>query len=167
VSDTLFELFVAVYGDEETARLNLEDLRRQGAAGTLSIEASGLLERDKGGDVRVVDAGREKKHGFGTAGAAIGILAGVIFPPSVIAGAIIGGVAGTVAGKAQEGGAPGFRNDELEAVGEAIPPGSWAVVTVATAGDAARIEAASEGAGQLLHRQLPPEAIKRLSSGAE
>ena len=166
MSDTPLELFVAVYGDKETAMLSLEELRREGAAGTLSIEASGLLERDRSGDVRVVDAGREKKHGYGTAGAAIGILAGVIFPPSVIAGAIIGGVAGTVAGKAQEGRAPGFRSDELEAVGEAIPPGSWAVVTVAAADDAARIESASEGADQLLHRQLPPEAIEKLVSGA-
>ena len=166
MAESTQELYLAIYDDAEAARLALDEARRRDEAGELELVASGLIERDASGDTRILDSGREKKRGYGTAGAALGVVAGIIFPPSIVAGAVIGGVAGAVAGKAAEGRGPGFRDRELEALGEAVKPRSFAVVLVARPEDASGIEAINTGARQITHRQLPPDALQGLAAGA-
>ena len=53
---------------------------------------------------------------------------GLIFPPSIIAGAVVGGGAGGIWGKVRD---KGFKDADLKEIGESLPPGSSAIIAIA------------------------------------
>ena len=55
-------------------------------------------------------------------------MVGLIFPPSIIASAVVGGGAGGIWGKIRD---KGFKDDDLKEIGESLPPGSSAIIAVA------------------------------------
>ena len=61
-------------------------------------------------------------------GAIAGGIVGLIFPPSIIASAAVGGGAGGVWGKVRD---KGFKDEDLREIGESLPPGSSAIIAVA------------------------------------
>ena len=61
-------------------------------------------------------------------GAIAGGVVGLIFPPSIIVSAAVGGGAGGVWGKIRD---KGFKDDDLKEIGNSLPPGSSAIIAVA------------------------------------
>jgi uncharacterized membrane protein len=61
-------------------------------------------------------------------GAIAGGVVGLIFPPSIIASAIVGGGAGGIWGKIRD---KGFKDEDLKEIGDSLPPGSSAIIAVA------------------------------------
>ena len=61
-------------------------------------------------------------------GAIAGGVVGLIFPPSIIASAIVGGGAGGVWGKIRD---KGFKDEDLKEIGNSLPPGSSAIIAIA------------------------------------
>ena len=61
-------------------------------------------------------------------GAIAGGVVGLIFPPSIILSAAVGGGAGGVWGKIRD---KGFKDDDLKAIGNSMPPGTSAIIAVA------------------------------------
>jgi uncharacterized membrane protein len=61
-------------------------------------------------------------------GAIAGGVVGLIFPPSIVASAIVGGGAGGIWGKIRD---KGFKDADLKEIGESLPPGSSAIIAIA------------------------------------
>jgi uncharacterized membrane protein len=57
-----------------------------------------------------------------------GGIVGLIFPPSIVAGAVDGGAGGGIWGKLRD---KGFKDEDLKAIGESLPPGSAAIIAIA------------------------------------
>ena len=55
-------------------------------------------------------------------------LSALIFPPSIIVSAAVGGGAGGLWGKIRD---KGFKDADLKAIGESLPPGSSAIIAIA------------------------------------
>ena len=55
-------------------------------------------------------------------------MVGLIFPPSIIASAVVGGGAGGIWGKIRD---KGFKDEDLKEIGDSLPPGSSAIIAVA------------------------------------
>jgi uncharacterized membrane protein len=75
-------------------------------------------------------------------GAIAGGVVGLIFPPSIIVSAAVGGGAGGIWGKVRD---KGFKDDDLKEIGESLPPGTSAIIVVAEDRMVAQLERGLEG----------------------
>ena len=84
---------------------------------------------------------------------------GLIFPPSVIGTAIVGAAGGGLWGKLRD---KGFKDEDLKAIGESIPPGSSAIIAVAEDRVVERLERGLEGYNKIARHALSADAAAQL-----
>jgi len=145
-------LYAAVYdgiGDAEADYEAVFDLHAAGAIGTFD---SAVIEKD-GDKVRVHKTEKPTQHGAWT-GIAVGALAGILFPPSLIGGAIVGGAAGGVAGHLWRG----MSRGDLKDLGEALDEGQAAVIVVGESKIDEQIEKATKRARKTIEKQIDADA---------
>jgi uncharacterized membrane protein len=145
-------LYAAVYDDVGDAEADYEvvfDLHAAGAIGTFD---SAVIEKE-GDEVRVHKTEKPTQHGAWT-GIAVGAIAGILFPPSIIGGAIVGGAAGGVAGHLWRG----MSRGDLKELGEALDEGQAAVIVVGESKIEEQIEKATKRARKLLEKQIDADA---------
>jgi uncharacterized membrane protein len=145
-------LYAAVYDDVGDAEADYEvvfDLHAAGAIGTFD---SAVIEKE-GDKVRVHKTEKPTQHGAWT-GIAVGAIAGILFPPSIIGGAIVGGAAGGVAGHLWRG----MSRGDLKELGEALDEGQAAVIVVGESKIEEQIEKATKRARKLLEKQIDADA---------
>jgi uncharacterized membrane protein len=90
-------LYIGTYPSEAAARADydlVKDLHAVGAVGTYD---AAVIRKDDTGKVHVNKDEMATRHG-GWGGAAAGAVVGILFPPSIIATAVIGGAIGAVSG---------------------------------------------------------------------
>ena len=95
-ADSVF-LYIGTYLNEASARADydvVKDLHALGAVGTYD---AAVIKKDETGKVHVNKDEMATRHG-GWGGAAAGAVVGILFPPSIIATAIVGGAIGAVSG---------------------------------------------------------------------
>src|SRR5262249_11765430 len=80
------------------------------------------------GKVKFEETADPNAKKWGKRGAIAGGVVGLIFPPSIIASAIVGGGAGAIWGKVRD---KGFKDEDLKELGESMPAGSSAIIAVA------------------------------------
>jgi uncharacterized membrane protein len=90
-------LYAASYPDEETAQLDYEAVKNLHAEGVIGTYDAAIVYKDAEGKVHVHKHEKPTQHGAWT-GVAVGAVVGVIFPPSVIGAAVVGGAAGGLIG---------------------------------------------------------------------
>ena len=125
MSDKDVFLFVGTYADEEDARIDYDvvrDLHEQGLIGTYDIA---IVSKDAEGKVHVKKREKPTEHGVWT-GVAVGALVGILFPPSIIATGVIGGVTGGLAAHFWRG----MSRGDVKELGELIDDGQAALVVV-------------------------------------
>jgi uncharacterized membrane protein len=128
MTDKTLEVFVAAYSNETSAGVALDDLKSMERAGSIKLVDAALVVRDTEGKVHFEETADPSGKKLAKRGAIAGGLVGLIFPPSIIVGAVVGGAGGGVWGKIRD---KGFKDDELKAVGESLSPGSSAIIAIA------------------------------------
>ena len=88
-------------------------------------------------------------------GAIAGGIAGLIFPPSIIVSAAVGGGAGGVWGKVRD---KGFKDEDLKEIGNSLPPGSSAIIAVAEDRMVEQMERALGGYEKIARHVVSAEA---------
>jgi uncharacterized membrane protein len=147
-------LYAAVYdniGDAEGDYEAIFDLHAAGAIGTFD---SAVIEKEDG-KVRVHKTEKPTQHGAWT-GIAVGAVAGILFPPSIIGGAIVGGAAGGVAGHLWRG----MSRGDLKDLGEALDEGDAALIVVGESKVDEQIEKATKRARKVLEKQVDADAAE-------
>jgi uncharacterized membrane protein len=126
--DRTLVVIVASFGNETEAGESLKDLKRMDKDNDIELVDAAVVVHDSEGKVHFKETDDPSGKTWAKRGAIAGGLVGLIFPPSLIAGAVVGGAGGGVWGKIRD---KGFKDDDLKAVGEDLPPGSSAIIAIA------------------------------------
>ena len=123
-SDGTFVL-VATYPSEVQAREDYDGIKQAHAAGLIGSYDAAVVTKDMSGKVHENKDETATRHGAWW-GIAAGAAVGVLFPPSILASAAVGGVIGGVSGHLAKGMS---RSDAME-LGDMIDPGQAGLVVV-------------------------------------
>jgi len=118
-------IYAARYDSEGEARGDLEVLQEIASVGLVGKYDTAILTKTAEGKVKVEKHGTQAKSG-GWKGAVAGGIVGLLFPPSILAGALTGAAAGGIAGKLWGG----MSRNDLNALGEVLDDGETGLVIV-------------------------------------
>ena len=145
--DAVF-IYIGTYPSEAAARDDydvVKDLHASGAVGTYD---AAVVTKDDAGKVHVNKDEMATRHGA-WGGAAVGAVVGILFPPSLIAGAAVGAAAGGVGGHVWRG----MSRSDVKELGDVIDNGQAALVIVGES----KVEQAVEKAGLKAEKHVAKE----------
>ena len=123
-SNDLF-IYAAGYDSEEMAREDLETFQEIASVGVVGRYDTAILTKTAEGKVKVEKHGTQAKSG-GWKGAVAGGIVGLLFPPSILVGALTGAAAGGIAGKLWGG----MSRSDLRDLGEVLDYGQNGLVII-------------------------------------
>ena len=118
-------VFVARYSDEEEAQLDYETLKELHAEGVVGSYDAAILRKGADGTVDIRKHEKPTQHGV-EAGVVVGALAGILFPPALIASAVVTGVAGGLIGHFWKG----MSRADMKELGEFLDESEAALVVI-------------------------------------
>jgi uncharacterized membrane protein len=156
-------VYAAVYdtiSDAEADFLAVHELHNAGVVGT--FDAAVIEKVD--GKVHVHKTEKPTQHGAWT-GIAVGAVAGIIFPPSIVGTALVGGTAGGVIGHLHKG----MSRGDLKDLGEALDEGAAAVIVIGESKLEEALEKATKRARKAIEKEIDADAeeLKRELRAAE
>jgi uncharacterized membrane protein len=155
MSDNPIQVFVASYDTEFGAKQSLQDFQGMHRQGSIDLIDAAVIVRRADGKVTFEETADPSGKKWAKRGAIAGGLVGLIFPPSLIAGAVVGGGAGGIWGKVRD---KGFKDEDLKAVGESLPPGSSAIIAIAEDNVVERLQKGLEGYEKISRHALSADA---------
>ncbi|GIK77473.1 MAG: hypothetical protein BroJett022_11630 [Actinomycetes bacterium] len=145
-------LYAAVYDAAADARADYEAVLDLHAAGLVGTFDAAVIEKEDG-KVRVHKTEKPTQHGAWT-GIAVGAVAGILFPPSIIGTAVAGGLAGGVIGHLWKG----LSRGDLKDLGEALDDGDAALIVIGESKVEEQIERAVKRAKKVIEKQIDADA---------
>jgi uncharacterized membrane protein len=145
-------VFLAAYDNARDAELDYDAVFDLHAAGVIGTFDAAVVEKADG-KVHVHKTEKPTQHGAWT-GIAVGALAGILFPPSIIGGAIVGGTAGGVIGHLWRG----MSRGDLKDLGEMLDEGQATLVVVGRSKLGEQIEKAAARARKTSEKELQADA---------
>jgi len=153
------EVFIATFNNETEAKSSLQDFRAMDKEGSIEIIDAAVVVHDSEGKVTFEEPGDPSGRKLAKRGAIAGGLVGLIFPPSIIAGAVVAGGAGGIWGKLRD---KGFKDKDLKEVGNDLPPGTSAIIVVAEDKVLERLQTGLQGYQKVSRHLLGPDASAAL-----
>ena len=164
VSDGAYTLLVADFSDTSTAWEAYEALRSAEDGRTVEIEGVIVVRRSEDGELAVQKATDHSTKSGLKWGVVGGIALGVIFPPSILGGAAVGGSVGALAGKLRQRHHHGELEQRLE---NAIPPGHSGLVALVSDPGAVEIRKALERADAVVQSAIDKVEADDIKAAAE
>jgi uncharacterized membrane protein len=125
MSDRPIFVFAALYSDRADAFADYDMLLEAHAAKLVGTYDVAIISKDAEGKVHVSKHEKPTQHGA-WGGIAVGALVGVLFPPSVLGAAAVGGVAGGVGGHLRKG----MSRGDAKELGELLDAGEAALIVI-------------------------------------
>ena len=125
MSDQPVFLFLGVYGDPAVAREDLEVVRDLHATGVIGTYDAAVAVKDADGSVHVDKWEKPTQHGAWW-GLGAGAVIGVLFPPSLLAAAAVGGVTGGLIGHFHGG----MSRKDVQELGEMLDAGEACLIVI-------------------------------------
>ena len=141
-------IFVATYPDEAAAREDYQVVKELHAHGLVGAYDAAVVTKDAKGKVHENKDETATRHGAWW-GVAVGAAVGVIFAPTVIGAAAVGGVIGAVTGHL----AKGMPRSTAKELGDFIEPGQAGLLVVGES----KVEAAIQKAVTKAEKQVAHE----------
>ena len=145
--DAMF-IYIGTYPSEAAARDDYGVVKDLHAAGTVGTYDAAVVTKDDSGKVHVNKDEMATRHGA-WGGAAVGAVVGILFPPSLIAGAAVGAAAGGIGGHVWRG----MSRSDVKELGDVIDDGQAALVIVGES----KVEQAVEKAGLKAEKHVAKE----------
>jgi uncharacterized membrane protein len=146
-------VFIGTYGSEDDALMDYAAVKELYSRGVIDTYDAAVVEKDADGNVHVHKHEKPTQKGAWT-GIAVGAVVGVLFPPSIIASAAVGGVAGGVIGHVWHG----MSRGDMKDLGEALDAGTAALVVVGKSSLSDKIAKATAKAQKTTEKQLNVDA---------
>ena len=145
-------LYAAIYSDIPDAEADYEAVFDLHAAGVIGTFDSAVIEKEEG-KVHVHKTEKPTQHGAWT-GIAVGAIAGILFPPSLLGAAVVGGTAGGVVGHLRGG----LSRGDLKDLGDALDEGEAALIVIGESKIDEQIERATKRAKKVIEKQIDADA---------
>ena len=155
MSTSTVEIFVATYGTEGGAAEAATDFKAAQRAGAIDLIDAAVIVHTAEGKVKFDETADPSGKKWAKRGAIAGGVVGLIFPPSIIVSAAVGGGAGGLWGKVRD---KGFKDEDLKAIGNSLPPGSSAIIAVAEDRMVEQLERALGGYQRIAKHAVSAEA---------
>jgi uncharacterized membrane protein len=167
-SGSAIEIFVAAYGTEPEAAAALKDFRAAQREGAIKLIDAAVIVHTAEGKVKFIETADPSAKKWAARGAIAGGVVGLIFPPSIIVTAAVGGGAGALWGKIRD---KGFKDEDLRAIGDSLPPGSSAIIAVAEDRVVEQLERGLSGYQKIAKHAVSAEAaaaiVAEVGDGSE
>jgi len=164
MAENKVDVFVAAFDNEAQAGLALKDFREMDREGSIDLLDAVVVVHGTDGRVHYEETADPSTKKQARRGAIAGGLVGLIFPPSIIAGAVVGGVGGGVWGKIRD---KGFKDEDLKSIGESLEPGTSAIIAIAEDRVVQRLENGLEGYQKIARHALSAEAAAQIVAEVE
>jgi uncharacterized membrane protein len=145
-------LYAAIYDNHTDAEADYVGVAELHAAGAVGTYDAAVIEKEDG-KVHVHKTEKPTQHGAWT-GIAVGAVAGILFPPSIVGSALVGGAAGGVIGHLHKG----LSRGDLKDLGEALDDGEAALIVIGESKIEEQIEKATKRARKVLEKQVDADA---------
>ncbi len=164
MSDRPVFIYAAIYSDRRGALAdydNLLDLHSAKLVGTYDVA---LISKDEDEKVHVVKREKPTQHGA-WGGIAVGAVIGVLFPPSVLGSAALGGVAGGLGGHFRKG----MSRGDAKELGEMLDSGQAALIVIGESRLQEQLDEALARAEKSVEKEIEAdrEELKRELEDAE
>jgi len=158
------QVLMAVYPTEEGAKETLKTIKKLQREDVLDLVDAATLVKTADGKVTADEVHMPHAKSAGIKGAVIGGVIGLIFPPSILVGALAGLGAGAATGAvAHKAKLP----DDLKQAAEELDPGSSALIAVMQDKVVDRFVQGVEGYSRLFQTTLDADAVAALSAEVE
>jgi uncharacterized membrane protein len=154
MSDNPVFLYAAEYESVEDAKADLDvlkELHREQVVGTYD---AAVVTKNEEGKVKIVDKIEKPTQHGGWAGMAVGAAIGLVFPPSILVGGLLGAGAGALIGHLEGG----MSRQDVKEVGEMLDNSEAALIVVGEATLERAIEDATKGAKKQLKKEIRADA---------
>ena len=164
MSDRPIFLYAATYSRKADAIADYESLLELHAAKLVGTYDAALISKDMDGKVHVVKHEKPTQHGA-WGGIAVGALIGVVFPPSVLASAAVGGVVGGLGAHFRKG----MKRGDAEELGKLLDSGEAALIIVGESRVEEQLEKALTRAEKIVEKEIEADAeeVKKELAEAE
>jgi uncharacterized membrane protein len=160
MSDTDITLMMAKYPNQEHAKTILDMLESMHRALTIDLKDAVMAVKEHDGKIKVHETKDVSTRKGLKRGAIAGGCLGVLFPPSLLATAVVGGGIGALWGKIKDS---GVKDPDIKALADSLTPGQAAlIVLVANASVVATQGALGSYEGELVTKPVSDEELKRL-----
>src|SRR5262245_9513947 len=165
MSEAPVQLLVAAFTEEDAADKVFEQLKQAKKEKLIHIQDVAVIKRDADSKIHINEP-KDWKAGKGAGvGAVIGAALGIITGPGVVLTTAAGAAIGGLAAKLRDA---GFPDDQLKQVGEALKPGTSAIVAIIEHTWVAELEQEMQAQGAQVMRQAISEDItKQLEAGRD
>ena len=164
MSTSTVEIFVATYdtvGGAADAAKAFKAAQRDGA---IDLIDAAVVVHTAEGKVTIDETADPSGKKWAKRGAIAGGVVGLIFPPSIILSAAVGGGAGGVWGKIRD---KGFKDDDLKEIGNSLPPGTSAIIAVAEDRMVEQLERSLAGYEKIAKHVVSAEAAAAIVAEVE
>jgi uncharacterized membrane protein len=162
MSDAPVDLYIAAYMDPDAAQEDWDELKRLAKEDIIRVDSLVLVRRDADGKVHVKDNLHEV--GIVTGGGVVGgALIGLIFPPSILAAAVVGGGIGAGAGGLLDH----HRKSEIKHdVEDSLPPNSSGIVALFEEKWTADMEKLLARAEKITKHEVDSQSVENIKASA-
>jgi uncharacterized membrane protein len=154
VSDNPMFLYACDYESVDDAKEDLKalkELHREHVVGTFD---AAVITKNEIGKVKIVDKTEKPTQHGGWAGLAVGAAVGVIFPPSILVGGLVGAGTGALIGHLHGG----MSRKDLKEVGEMLDESDAALIVVGEATVERAVEEQTKRAKKEMKKEVRADA---------
>ena len=151
---------VAIYDEMSTAESDWAAVEAAAKTSAVDLADAALVERSASGEV--ISVHRQAHHGWGK-GAVAGAVVGLIFPPSLVGSAVVGGLGGALVGRLSRC----LGRSDVKDLGEVMDRSEIAIVVVASVDSVAKVDEVLAGATHKLSRgDMPADQVLQAMDAA-
>jgi uncharacterized membrane protein len=153
MSDKPVFIYAATYVDRADALADYDGLIELHQAKLVGTYDVALVTKDADGKVHVEKHEKPTQHGA-WGGIAVGALVGVLFPPSIIGAAAVGGVIGGVGGHLRKG----ISRDDAKELGELLEDGEAALIVIGESRLQEQLDKALQRAEKSMEKEIDADS---------
>src|SRR3954452_13868161 len=155
------EVFVATYDTEDGAAAASKSFQAAQRDGAIDLIDAAVIVHTADGSVKIEETADPSGKKWAKRGVIAGGVVGLIFPPSILVSAAVGGGAGGIWGKIRD---KGFKDEDLKAAGEAMEPGTSAIIVVAEDHVIEQLERGLEGYERIARHNVSAESAVAITA---
>jgi len=165
MSENPVELIVAAFQEENAAKEALKELKAAKRAKLIDIVDAAVIRRDKKDKLHIKETGDLSGGQGAMFGGALGLTLGILAGPGVLLAGATGALIGGIASKLRDS---GFSNERLKEIGDALKPGTSAIIAVVEHKWVGKLEdMMAEAGADVLTESLKEEIATQLGEGNE